>query len=63
MTVEIRPNAVYTLPEVCQILRIGDATARKWIKTGKLPAARIGRAYRVLGSHLLDALGASRSPS
>jgi excisionase family DNA binding protein len=54
--IEIRPNAVYTLSEVCQILRISDATARRWLKAGKLRAARVGRAYRVLGSQLLDAL-------
>ena len=54
--IEIRPNAVYTLSEVCQILRISDATARRWLKTGKLRAARVGRAYRVLGSQLVDAL-------
>jgi len=53
---EIRQNAVYTLGEVCQILRISDATARRWLKTGKLRSARVGRAYRVLGGHLLDAL-------
>jgi excisionase family DNA binding protein len=54
--IEIRPNAVYTLSEVCQILRISDATARRWLKAGKLRAARVGRAYRVLGSQLLEAL-------
>jgi len=59
--IEIRPNAVYTLAEVCQILRISDATARRWLKAGKLKGARVGRAYRVLGSHLLDALGQERS--
>ena len=58
--IEIRPNAVYTLAEVCQILRISDATARRWLKAGKLRAARVGRAYRVLGSQLLDALDQDR---
>jgi excisionase family DNA binding protein len=54
---EIRPNAVYTLPEVCGILRISDATARRYLKSGRLRASRVGRAYRVLGSQLLEALG------
>jgi excisionase family DNA binding protein len=54
---EIRPNAVYTLPEVCDILRISDATARRYLKSGRLRASRVGRAYRVLGSQLLEALG------
>lgn len=60
--IEIRPNAVYTLAEVCQILRISDATARRWLKAGKLRAARVGRAYRVLGSQLLDALNPEDRP-
>jgi excisionase family DNA binding protein len=54
--IEIRANAVYTVADVCQILRISDATARRWLKEGKLRSARVGRAYRVLGSQLLDAL-------
>ena len=58
--IEIRPNAVYTLAEVCQILRISDATERRWLKAGKLRAPRVGRAYRVLGSQLLDALNQER---
>ena len=61
--IEIRPNAVYTLAEVCQILRISDATARRWLKAGKLKGARVERAYRVLGSHLLDALGQQKELS
>ena len=31
---EIRPNAVYTLVEVGQILKISDATLRRWLKSG-----------------------------
>src|SRR4029453_828737 len=58
--IEIPPNAVSTLAEVGQILRISDATARRWLKAGKLRAARVGRAYRVLGSQLLDALNQER---
>lgn len=56
---EIRPNAVYTLAEVCQILRISDATMRRWLKSGKIRSARVGRAYRVLGSQILEALSSS----
>ena len=56
---EIRPNTVYTLAEVCQILRISDATMRRWLKSGRIRSARVGRAYRVLGSQILEALNAS----
>jgi excisionase family DNA binding protein len=59
-SIEIRPNAVYTLAEVCQLLRISDATARRQLKSGMLRAARVGRAYRVLGSQLLEALGSGQ---
>jgi excisionase family DNA binding protein len=59
-SVEIRPNAVYTLAEVCQLLRISDATARRQLKSGMLRSARVGRAYRVLGSQLLEALNAGQ---
>jgi len=58
---EIRPNAVYTLPEICQILKISDATVRRWLKNGQIRSAKVGRAYRVLGSQLLDALQQSRA--
>jgi len=61
-TIEIRPNAVYTLAEVCQLLRISDATARRQLKSGMLRSARVGRAYRVLGSQLLEALGSGSEP-
>lgn len=53
---EINPNMVYTLAEACEILRVTDITARRWIKSGKLKHAKIGRAYRFLGSQLIDAL-------
>jgi excisionase family DNA binding protein len=59
-SIEIRPNAVYTLAEVCQLLRISDATARRQLKSGMLRSARVGRAYRVLGSQLLEALNAGQ---
>ncbi|MEA2640327.1 MAG: Helix-turn-helix domain [Chloroflexota bacterium] len=60
---EIRPNAVYTLAEVCRILKISDATMRRWLKSGKIRGARVGRAYRVLGSQLLEALSADGETS
>ena len=54
---EILPNAVYTLAEACQLLKIGEATARRWLKQGRLPHRRLGRGYRFLGRDLLEALG------
>jgi excisionase family DNA binding protein len=54
--VEIRPNAVYTLAEVCQIFRVSEATVRRLLRQGILRSGRVGRSYRFLGSQLLDAL-------
>jgi hypothetical protein len=54
--VEIRPNAVYTLPEVCPIVRINDATARRHLKNGRLRATHAARPYPARGSQLLTAL-------
>jgi excisionase family DNA binding protein len=56
---EIRPDAVYTLEEVSNLLHVSEATATRWIKAGKLRSARVGRMYRVLGRQLLDALSAA----
>jgi excisionase family DNA binding protein len=36
-----------TVPEVAATLRLHPQTIRRWIKAGTLPAARIGRDYRV----------------
>lgn len=55
---EIRPHRVYTLSEVRQIFQVSDATLRRWLKDGKLRSARVGRAYRFLGSQLLEAFEA-----
>ena len=49
----IDPNALYTLREARQLLRISDATARRWVKDGRLRARKIGRDYRVRGRDLV----------
>jgi excisionase family DNA binding protein len=54
--VEIRANAVYTIRDVCQILKVSDATMRRWVKDGKIRGSRVGRAYRFLGSQIVEAL-------
>ena len=52
----ILPTAVYTLKEACDLLKISDATARRWIREALLPPRRIGRDYSFLGIDLLAAL-------
>jgi excisionase family DNA binding protein len=54
--IEIRPHAVYTIAEVCQLLRLGNVTVRRLVRSGQLPATRLGGPYRILGSALLAAL-------
>lgn len=56
MAVGISPEAIYTLSEVLEILKVSDATLRRWIKQGKLKAHRIGRDYRFLGRDIMAAL-------
>jgi excisionase family DNA binding protein len=57
---ELRPGALYTLKEVCELLRISDATARRWIKQGRLRARRVGREYKVLGREVVESIEAAR---
>lgn len=48
----IESGALYTLKEARTYLRISDATARRWLKSGLLRGQRIGRDYRVRGEDL-----------
>ena len=45
-----------TRAEVAQYLRVSDRTVSRLIRTGQLPASRIGRAVRIRQSDLLDML-------
>lgn len=60
-TGSVSPDAVYTLQEARRFLKISEATARRWIKEGRLRGRKIGRDYRFLGRDLLDCLGALTS--
>jgi excisionase family DNA binding protein len=43
---------VYTTEEVAQLLTVTARTVQEWIRTGKLPAVRYGRLYRVRADDL-----------
>jgi excisionase family DNA binding protein len=48
----IQPEAttigqVYTTYEVATLLKVSYRTVQEWIRTGKLPAVRYGRQYRI----------------
>lgn len=40
-------DEVLTVDEVAQYLRVHPMTVQRWCRTGELPAAKIGRAYRI----------------
>lgn len=37
----------YTVREVMSLLKVGDETVYRWIRTGKLKATRIGKDWRI----------------
>ena len=45
-----------TVAEVAQELRVTRGTAYRWIRTGSLPAVRIGGTVRVPAKQLVDRL-------
>lgn len=49
----------YSTTETADILRISRVAVFNRIKTGKLPAEKIGRNYIISHEHLLEALGKS----
>jgi excisionase family DNA binding protein len=40
-------DEVLTVDEVARYLRVHPMTVQRWCRTGDLPAAKIGRAYRI----------------
>jgi len=61
--VKIDRDAVYTLEEVAQMMHVGVGAVRKWVRDGRLRAARPGKRYLVLGSVLLAFLeGGAAAP-
>lgn len=52
-----------TRAEAARYLRVSDRTVSRLIRTGQLPAARIGRAVRIRQSDLLEMLNGKPSIS
>ena len=57
------PADLLTRAEVAQYLRVSDRTVSRLIRTGQLPASRIGRAVRIRQSDLLEMLNGKPSIS
>lgn len=48
MSTPINSNEeILTLVEVAALLKISQITARRWCKSGKIPAIKIGNHYRI----------------
>lgn len=45
---------ILTIPETAMFLKISEATVRRWIITGKLPAFQIGRKYRIRRKDIVE---------
>ena len=52
---------VLTVDEVARYLRVHPMTVQRWCRSGDLPAAKIGRAYRIKKSDL-EAWWAQHAP-
>jgi len=66
VALHIEPNTAYSLKEIEKGLGVLKVfTLREWIKGGKLRASKMGKAYIVLGSDLLEAMKAvqTKGPS
>ena len=53
---EIEPNRVYTFDEVLELFQFAPTTLRKLVTRGDIPATKLGRHWRFLGSDILGAL-------
>jgi excisionase family DNA binding protein len=45
-------DQLLTVSEVCEAMRVSNMTVYRLIKSGDLPAIRLGKAYRVLESEV-----------
>lgn len=53
MTEEIKPNAVYTINESQEILKISSSTIKRLLKKGLIRANKVGGQYRIMGKEIL----------
>jgi len=57
----MEPDRVYTVPEVADLLRVGQETVRRWLRRGELQGFMLGGTklgYRVRGAEILRFLEA-----
>lgn len=49
-----------SLPEACKLLDVSDATIRRYIKEGKVPAYNFGKEYKFKVQELMEFIDSSR---
>lgn len=52
-TQEIKPNAVYTVNETQELLKVSNSTIKRMLKHGLIKANKVGKQYRILGIEIL----------
>lgn len=50
------PPQLYTIEEAAARLKVGKSTLRRWIRTGKVRAVRVGKALRLRADDLVSLL-------
>ncbi len=50
---EINENEVYTTEEAQKLLKVSSSTMMRFIKSGVIQAAKLGKQYRIMGKELL----------
>jgi len=53
MAEEIKSNAVYTVAETQELLKISNSTIKRMLKKGLIKANKVGGQYRILGKEIL----------
>lgn len=52
----LKQETLLTLEEVCEILKVGQSTFRRWISEGKVKGIKVGRQWRFSSKILADIL-------
>ena len=50
---EIKPNAVYTVNETQELLKVSNSTMKRMLKKELIRANKVGKQYRILGKEIL----------
>ena len=50
---EIKPNAVYTVQETQELLKVSNSTIKRMLKRELIKANKVGKQYRILGIEIL----------